>query len=88
MLEPPRKLLNSKQTKALEEMFQAKPYIKQPEKRKLAKSLNISERRVGIWFANKRSRSKTHGLLCEGENYSVRYQQYYTNTHTRTHTHT
>ena len=88
MLETPRKLLTSKQTKVLEEMFQVKPYIKPKDKHQLAKSLNISQISVENWFANKRSRSKKYGLLREGENCLVRYQQNYTHTCTHIHTNT
>ena len=51
--------------------FNVKPYLEREETNQLARSVNISEKSVAKWFANKRAKSKNDGLLCKSENYFV-----------------
>ena len=64
-----RKQLTSNQKKTLMKRFQANPHLESEEKCQLAKSVNISEERVAVWFYNKRAtnRSKNDGLFCQSE---------------------
>ena len=64
-----RKSLTKYQSKVLLERFQANPsYPEKEEKRKLSKSLNISEETITMWFYNRRSRmAKTKSLSDKGE---------------------
>ena len=48
------------------EKFHANPYPETEEKRELAKSLNISEKKVNKWFVRRRN-AKRESLLLKGE---------------------
>ena len=62
-----------KQRNVLLNYFNAKPYLERKEKHQLAKSLNISEKRISVWFCNQRQITRKDGLLCEGEQPSVKH---------------
>ena len=74
MLERPEILLTSNQTKALEKKFQAIPYLELTEKLKLAKSINISEKRLQVSFGNRRIKSKKYGWVYEVRDSLVTYK--------------
>ena len=43
--------------------FQANPFLKNEEKHRLAKLLNLKERRIGGWFTHMRRKRRAEGLL-------------------------
>ena len=51
----------------LMESFQASPFLEKAEKCKLAKSLNISAKKVEEWFKYRRKKMKEKELLLESE---------------------
>ena len=55
------------QTQTLIQWFEDKPYLKFEEKHQLAKSVNISERRIQDWYRYRRSVRRKAGLLPKGE---------------------
>ena len=61
------KKLTPNQNKVLSETFQVKPYLKGEEIHQLAKSVNISRKRLMKWFLDRRYDTKKKGFLCEGE---------------------
>ena len=63
------KRLTTYQEQTLMERFQTKPFVKMQEKSQLASSLNISERKIAMWFVDMRLRKdKRHeGLSSGGE---------------------
>ena len=66
-LERTWKQLTPNQTKVLLEAFQVKPYLKRQEVHQLAKSVNISCKRLMKWFLDRRYNTQNKGFLCEGE---------------------
>ena len=59
--------LTEYQLQILMERFQVHPYVKEEEQHHLAKSLNISEKKIRKWFSNRRNKEKTKGMLSKGE---------------------
>ena len=59
----------------LKKIFQAKPYLKKKGRLELARSLNLTERRVSKWYYKRRSLTKHAGLLNKpkGEEYSIKH---------------
>ena len=53
------------QTQKLMESYKAKPCLEQEEKLRLAKSLNIDEKRIRHWFAQRRCWERKRGMLRE-----------------------
>ena len=55
------------QTKILLRRYEANPYLELEERHQLAKSLNISEERIKVWFGNRRKKQTRRGKLRDGE---------------------
>ena len=47
--------------------FKANPFLKEEDQHQLARLLNISAKRVGAWYANRRSKIRTEGLPIKSE---------------------
>ena len=63
---------NQKQT--LFKTFQEKPYLDKKEKRQLARLLNVSERRIQLWYSNRRKDIRYEEFLTgTGEEWSAKY---------------
>ena len=63
--------MTAKQTQILMKRFEEKPQLKKEEKYQLAKLLNVSEKRITVWFWNMRFKRRRQGLLAEGEGCSA-----------------
>ena len=62
------------QTQTLMKTFQGKPYLDKKEKCQLAKSLNVSEKRIQVWYYNRRKERRHQELLTStGEECSAKY---------------
>ena len=59
--------MTAKQTQILMKRFEEKPRLEEVEKCQLAKSLNVSEKSITMWFSNMRRKRKRQGLLAECE---------------------
>ena len=56
------------QVQTLNKSFQAKPYVEKNERHQLARSLNVSEKRIIKWYERQRYLMKQKGLpLVSGE---------------------
>ena len=62
------------QTRILTEKFQVKPYVDKDLKSELARSLNISEKRIKEFFYRMRQKKQKEELLCLGEYSAFRNQ--------------
>ena len=61
------------QRKTLMKTFQAKPYVGKDEKHLLAKSLNVSKKRIMKWFEKRRYLLRRKGLPVEfGEEFATK----------------
>ena len=72
LLEQRRMRLTIYQKESLVERFQTNPYLEQGEKHQLARSLNISERKIEKWFDRRRLMKRKKGLLSK---FSCKYLQ-------------
>ena len=62
------------QKQTLWKTFRAKPDPERDEKHQLAKSLNVSEKRIRQWFENRRYVFRQKGFPVEfGEEFSIKY---------------
>ena len=62
------------QKQSLRKSFQAKPYMEKDEKHQLAKSFNISEKKIVKWYEKRRYQIRQKRLPIEfGEECSSRY---------------
>ena len=59
--------MTSIQEKILMEKFKTNPYLKQEQKHQLARSLNISVKRIESWYRRMRFSQRQKGLLVKGE---------------------
>lgn len=63
ILEQASKQLTIYQKETLVERFKANPYLEPGERHQLAKSLNISEKKIAKWFERRRHMKRKKGLL-------------------------
>ena len=78
----PKRRMTQYQTQTLLKMYEENPFLELEERHQLAKSLNISKKRITDWFVQRRKREKRSGmLLCDGEQTSVKVHSVY-DTHT------
>ena len=49
--------------------FEMNPFLKTEKQHELARRLNVSEKRISKWYANRRADKRKEGLLTEGEYY-------------------
>ena len=62
------------QEQTLKERIENNPYLGKEEKHQLARLLNISEKRISMWFVNMRKARRITGLLAKGEKSSTKYE--------------
>ena len=55
------------QTQTLRNRFQSNSYPTVDEKRQLARSLNLSDKRITNWFYDERKRKKKEGVMFRGK---------------------
>ena len=55
------------QTQTLMEIFKAKEHLRKGEKFQLAKSLNITVKKVDYWFNYMRRKKEAEGMLTQSE---------------------
>ena len=63
--------MTAKQNQILMTSFKEKPQLEEEEKCQLTKLLNVSEKRIRVWFYNKRFKMRRQGLLPKGEGCSA-----------------
>ena len=67
VIEKQKSKMTANQAQILMKRFQAKPQLEKGEQHQLAKSLNVSEKRIEDWYSNTRFKRRRQGLLPEGE---------------------
>ena len=55
------------QTKILMKEFNASHFLTKEQQNQLARSLNVSEKRIAGWFARRRFNKRQEGLLAKSE---------------------
>ena len=55
------------QKQIMMERFQANQYLTRREKRELAKSMNMEEKRIAIWYSNMRRKKAAVGMPSRSE---------------------
>lgn len=55
------------QTNILIKEFNAHPFLGKEKQHELARSLNVSAKRIGAWYAHRRFQKKEKGLPIKGE---------------------
>ena len=63
---PEKHVMTEHQTQVLNNTFQAKSYLDKIETRQLSRLLNLSERRIGMWFASSRFKRRRKESLPKG----------------------